>query len=268
MKTDSILTLEKSWASIKEDYNSVAYMYISIPVICSQSFANAEYITDELSRNLYKEDILRQTSPQQDQYLTHLLAYTPQNEKRFSGIQEIYNHVRSAGGYYGNYRGVVLIDVTEWKGHYKEKYFDIFLSYLSDQRMNSIIPFFYMNCRNTDSESLILKAALSPYFRSIQIHFDTASLCEYMISSLSRNNIALTESASRYLEDFIQISSCSPLFHGVNSIRQICKEISQQSEIELAHSVLLDAPLLKEILSTSGFSDIFTEKEERIIGFR
>ena len=94
MKTDIILTLEKSWASIKEDYSSVAYMYISVPVICSQSFANAEYITDELSRYLYKNDILRQTSPHQDQDLTHRRSYTPQNEKCVSAIQYIYYHVR------------------------------------------------------------------------------------------------------------------------------------------------------------------------------
>ena len=268
MKSNDILDLENSWKSIKAVYKSVAYMHIPIPIICSMSFANAEYVTAELCCFLYDKDILRQINSHQSKYLSHLFIFTPQNEKHFSGIQDIYNHVRSAGSYYGNYRGVILIDVTEWIGHFKEKYFDIFLSYLSDLRMNSLIPFIYMNCRNADAEALILKAALSPYFRSVYIHFGLSDLWDYMICGLSKRNIALTENASRYLEDFIQSSFGSPLFHGVDSVRQICEEIVIKSGNNHDHTVLLDAPLIKEVFSSSGFTDIFKKEEERVIGFR
>lgn len=268
MKVKDILSLERSWTTMKDVYKSAAYMHIPIPIICSRSFANAEYITDELSRFLYNNGILRQINTHQNKYLSHLFVFIPQSEKRFSGVQDIYNHLRKAGGYYGNYRGVILIDVTEWIGHFKEKYFDILLSYLSDLRMNSLIPFFYMGCRNADIEAPVLEAAISPYFRSFRIFFGPSDLYDYMISRLHKSNIDLTENASHYLNDYIQSSSKSTLFHGVDSIRQICDEIAIRSANHHDRPILLDAPLLKEIFSSTGFSDVFTKEEERVIGFR
>ena len=49
------------------------------------------------------------------------------NKESYRVIQELYDRVRNAGSYYGSYRGILLADVSEWRGHFREKYFDIFL---------------------------------------------------------------------------------------------------------------------------------------------
>ena len=268
MMKDDILNLKKRWVSIKKAYGKDAYLEIAVPVIYGQAIEDAEHITDELSSFLYDKKILQQINPRHEKYLIHHIPYTPQNETPFLGVQDFYNHVRKAGGYYGSFKGIVLINVTGWQAHIKEKYFDIFLSYLSDQRKDGLIPFFYMSIKGNNSETRILDAALSSYFRSARIVLETADLYDCMASELTKNGITIERSTSCFLESFIHKASTSAFFHGTDTIRQICKEVIFIYNTSQDSATVLDGPLLKKMLTDSGYMDLFTDKEERVMGFR
>ena len=268
MKKDDILNLEKRWMYFKDKYAADAFQQISVPVIYAPAIEDAEHITTELSDFIFEKNILQQVTPRHPKFLLHSIAYTPQNEKSFLGIQTLYNRIRKAGGYYGSYRGVILTDVTEWQGHFNEKFFDIILSYLSDRRMEGLIPFFFMKFRDYSAETRILDAAITSFFRSDRIVLETADLHDCMLSNLTQAGISVDRSTSCYIEGFIHKASGSEMFHGTDSIHQICEEIIQRYNASHDKAEVLDGPLLKEMLSSTGYLGLFKDKEKRSIGFR
>ena len=269
MKKDDIFNLEKRWVYYKNKYATDAFLQIPVPVIYAPSMEDAEHITAELSDFIFEKKILRQVTPRHQKFLFHSIAYTPQNEKSFRGIQTLCNRIRKASGYYGSYRGIILADVTEWKEHFNEKYFDIILSYLSDRRMDGIIPFFFMKFQGYSVETRILDAAVCSYFKSARIVLEAADLHNCMLSELTQAGISVDRSTSCYIEGFIRKASNSEMFHGTDSIHQICEEIIQRYKTdEEDKAEVLDGPSLKELLAVSGYLDLFKDKEKKVMGFR
>lgn len=268
MKKDDILNLEKRWLYFKDKYAADAFQQISVPVIYAPAMEDAEHITAELSNFIFDKNILQQVTPRHPKFLLHSIAYTPQNEKSFLGVQTLYNRIRKAGGYYGSYRGVILTDVTEWQGHFDEKYFDIILSYLSDRRMEGLIPFFFMKFQGYSAETRILDAAVSSYFRGARIVLETPDLHDCMLSELTKAGISVDRSTSCYIEGFIHKASGSEMFHGTDSIHKICEDIIQRYNTSQDKAEVLDGPLLKEMLASTGYLGLFKDKEKKVMGFR
>ena len=260
-------SISKEWMIVKKRYGKDAYKHIPVPVIYSQSSADAEYITDELSSFAYSERILEKTNPRQDDYLFFLAPHRQQNEHDFSVVQELYNYIMSAGGYYGPYRGILLVDVSEWIVHSRNKYFDIFLSYLADQRMEGLIPFFCANCSDPISDMQAFEAVISSYFSSFRIYYGVEELYGYAYAMLTGEGILLSEGANHYLESFIRESMCSPLFHGTESIRHICESITHRCRSG-QDNISLDESFLKEIITNLGCLDIYKDNSKKVIGFR
>ena len=253
MKNQSMTALKHRWASIKEKHDTDTFKHIPVPVIYTQSIENAECVADELSDFLYERGILRKASGHQDSYLPHTVPYTPLADSVFTGILDLKDHIREAGRCNGAYRGIILIDVTEWMGHCGEKYFDMLLSYLSNQHTKGILPFFYVKHREFNPENKILEAVVSLYFKSARIVFDESDLSSLMMDLLEKKGIKLEENAVCCLEQFLRIISGSDLFHGVDSIRQICEDIAWQYQTE-KQTATVAVRLLNNLFAESGYN--------------
>ncbi len=267
MTNDHILNIKKMWKTVKKKYGTDASMFISLPMIYSNSSTDAESVAKELSRFLYTEKIMEKTNPGHEDFLCFSAAFTAHNNKNFPAVQDLYYHVKNAGSYYGSYRGIILINVSEWDGHYRDKYFDIFLSYLADQRENGLIPFFYADCGSSKSDILALEAVISSYFIIVRINIGVPELYQYAVSVLTAQDIMLEESACLYLKEFIRTSSRSVLFHGTEAVRHICEGVACQSRPERSQ-VSLDGTRLNKIITDLGYGTIYQEKSEKTIGFR
>lgn len=250
MKKDDILSLEKRWASLKKRYGPDAYKQIPVPVIYAQALEDAEHITYELSRFIYDEEILPQREPLHEQYLVHSISYPSQNESFFKEIHRLSDFIKGTGDHY---TGVLLIDVSEWQGHYQGRRFNRILSYLSNLRLNGLVLFFYMNLKNYNPETRMLDAVISSYFRSARVVFEISDLQDFMISELANKGIVVDKRTSFYLERFITKASGSPLFHGTDSIRNICEEIIQRYKSTQGRSGDLDESLLKGLFTASEY---------------
>ncbi len=267
MTQDSILNIENTWKKIKKKHGRDAAMLMPIPVIYSASATDAERITKELAGFIYTAKIAEKTNSGHEDYLFFAAAYSAPHNKNFPAIQELYYHVRDAGGYYGSYRGIILVDVSEWRGHFKDKYFDVFLAYLADCRLNGLIPFFYADCCNSDAEMRTLDAVITSYFSIVRVNVSAADLCKYAVSILENQDIRIDESARAYLEGFFQEASKSALFHGTESVMHICEEVLCKCSPDRNKQYLNEAHL-RAIINDLGFWDTYHQKPVKIIGFR
>lgn len=270
MKIDRIITMnkiKKKWRQTRDQYGADCVTHMPVPVISEGSLADAEKMAGELASYLYKEKIMGKTNAGHVDYLFCPAPYTPRNDRNFYLIQDLYDLIRSAGGYYGPYRGVLLVDVTEWTGHFREKYFDIFLSYLADLRMDGNVPFFYVDSRKTETDMTMLNTVISSYFLSIPIIFNTEELREYAVSMLADKGVLMDDSAVEYLGAFLREASRSPLFHGTESVGRICESILLKRG-KKAGSRPMNGQNLKNVIATSGYEEIYKEKAAKTIGFR
>ena len=227
MTNDCIVSIETEWKAAHSQFGAEACRYIPVPVICQGSFADAENIANELSRFIYSEKLLEKISPVHEDILLFYAGYTVCADRSFPAVQELYELLLKAGGYYGSYRGVLLIDVSEWVGHFRDRYFDVFLAYLADLRMDGMIPFFYVDCEGREDELRSLEAVIFSYFRSMRVGFGAEELCEYGVSVLEEHGIVPGEKAREYLEGFVREAQRSHLFHGTESVRRICEEVAR-----------------------------------------
>lgn len=267
MKKEQLRDIEKKWLETREQYGADCIRHFPLPVICAGSLADAEYITDELVHFIYKKKLLEKTYSGHADYLICPAPYTGQSSRSFPLIQEIYRLIRNAGGCYGAYRGVILMDVSEWSGHFRENYFDILLSYLADLSVSGIVPFFYADSRKAGEEMPLLCALVSSYFRSVQISLGPEDLYEHAVSLLQEKGVRMDESASEYLEGFIREAARSPLFHGAESVGHICDSILSGSMSGRKRGLLKEKSL-KDVIQASGCMEIYRERSVQTIGFR
>ena len=238
MMNDCIVSIETEWRTAHSQYGAEACRYIPVPVICQGSFADAENIANELSRFIYSEKLLEKISPVHEDILLFSAAYTVSADKSFPAVQELYELLLKSGGYYGSYRGILLIDVSEWVGHFRDRYFDVFLAYLADLRMDGVIPFFYVDCGGREDELHSLETVIFSYFRSVRVGFGAEELCEYGVSVLEEHGIVPGEKARDYLEGFVREALRSHLFHGTESVRRICEDVALRCEVESGNEVM------------------------------
>ena len=267
MTKDRILEIENQWKHERKKHGKDASASFSIPVIFSASSTDAEKITKKLARFVYSAKILKKTNPGHEDYLLFSAGYTAHHTRNFPAIQELYNLVRSAGGYYGSYRGIVLVDVSEWRGKKKKKFFDVYLAYLADQYMNGLMPFIYADFCEPESEMQTLEAVVSSYFSGKRILVGAEDLCTYAVSLLEDREIRIDESARLYLEVFLRESTKSVLFHGMETVRNICEGVACKCDPGRT-SPSLDEARLKAIITDLGYYDIYHERTNKIMGFR
>ena len=98
----------------------------------------------ELSEIIYKNQVL--DSMEERRILYYRIGYCSASDSRFTDFRNLVYRLKTACGYHGKFRGVLVLDITEWEKHSKENYFDVLLCYLADIREDVYTVF----CMNTD----------------------------------------------------------------------------------------------------------------------
>lgn len=166
------------------------------------------------------------------QFFEFALNYCAPNEY-FSEIQRLMNEVSNAAGFRSEYRGIVYIDVDEWRGHYEEKHFLSFMEYLSD---NSDAWLVVLSVSDNDPEQIKqMEALISAYVRIEKVTIEAPTVkefSEYAESLLSAYGIVLMREAEQLLSESIAVLCDNKYFDGYKTVKMLCEDIAYEMYIK------------------------------------
>ncbi len=198
------------------------------------------------------------------------LSYaSPDHE--FKELQRLTDAIVNAAGFRSQYKGIVHIDIDDWRGHFSEKHFINFLDYLSN---NSDKLLLMLSVSSMDKQKLgELEAILTTYLRIEKVTLPlpkTEDLFEYIENFLARYDLKLDESGKELLFESIEVLRKNRYFDGFKSIKMLCQDIvySFFANPEIRNRVL-DRQLLADFSADSNYIKRAVLKIEKInkIGF-
>lgn len=204
-------------------------------------------------------------------YFEFLMEYCAPSE-RFEGLNRLIDAVNNAAGFRNEFRGVIHIDITEWKKHYEENYFITLMEYLADNSdkwliVLSVIP-------SDDEDFHNLEAFLSMFLRIERIALTlpkTGDLFDSIEKHLDAYGLSLEDDAKQLLTDSIEELRQSRYFDGFKTIKLLCQDIVysvfSKQPIESYH---LTKDMLQDFAADSDYVKRTVTKFEKVhlIGFR
>lgn len=234
----------------------------------SDSGNNINKILYHVSEFLYDRDNLMEFYGDV-KYFQYCLKYCPP-QRQFVETHDFMEHLENAAGFRSAYKGIVFIDISKWKGHFKETYFIDFLKYLSE---NSDPWLIILNVCDIKGEARKeLESILTMFLRMEIVTLDAPSssaLFEYACDYLGDYGITLGDTAAALVQKTIAKLSESQYFEGYKSVTRLCQDIvydlcSKEADL----SVEIGADLLKEFDEDSKYiaARIVNYKQKRKIG--
>ena len=182
-------------------------------------------------------------------------------------IDEV-NHV--AAGFRNEYKGVLVIDITKWKEHFKEEHFLQLLDYLVS--IDQKICLIFIAEEFEEEEMKELEKVLFSYMRieKIEITIPTEkSLMIYMKRKLEEYGFELDIKAQEMMENLMSELLTLKNFDGYKTVKRLCQDIA----FELcSQSIEVDAVITVEKLNKYTTSGVYISKmrdsvKKRPIGF-
>lgn len=197
------------------------------------------------------------------------LEYCPPHE-RPTELTRLIEDMKGAAGFRSRYRGVLAIDISAWKGCFKEPNFVRVMEYLSSVDDAVCIVFIVENFRREDSARA--EQILNTFFRLRCVEFPyppPIRFAAYMAERLRAYRIGLGEDAIELLAESIEELMKSDYFDGYKTVNRLYQDIA----FELcALPRLPESPVGAEYLTAyrkdSSFVKTLSELAEmRSIGF-
>lgn len=122
-------------------------------------------------------------------FFKYILSYCqPYEYEKFQGLRRLQEVARSNTRFKDEYRGYILIDISEWKGHLTEELFaDVTMPFLSDMSMFWKYLFVSPGYERSESELNVLKR----FFRVKQLDaasFPKPDLYKTFFDSMNKNH--------------------------------------------------------------------------------
>ena len=131
------------------------------------------------------------------------LRYTPPYDN-FHEIRSLILRTRMAAGLCSSYRGIVAIDVSEYRGHEEDEYFTIFLKYLYD--CSDFQNLIFVCCQYSERDMQRLRSACMKYFPVRQERFrffEKPTLKRIIGNTFREAEIKAGDDASELLADIL-----------------------------------------------------------------
>ena len=158
-------------------------------------------------------------------YFEFMLGYcAPENH--FSEIQRLMDEITNAAGFRNEFRGIVYIDINEWRGHTGEKNFLDFMEYLSDNSDEWLVV---LSLSDDDPEQIKEIESLVSFFLRIEklvIENPTlAELVSHAKTRLAAYGFTLDDSAASLLSDSLKLLRKNKYFDGYKTVNLMCLDI-------------------------------------------
>lgn len=186
-------------------------------------------------------------------YFEFMLNYCRPDEY-FSEIQRFMTEIDNAAGFRSEYRGIVYVDVDEWREHFEEKHFVSFMEYLSDNSDDWLVVLSVSD----DKQDLIqqMEAFVSAYIRIERITIEPPTvqeLTEYAKKLLEGYGITLISQTEKVLSDSIGELCNNKYFDGYKTVKMLCEDI--------AYSLYIDGFRKNKGLTPSDLSKFAKDSE-------
>ena len=180
-------------------------------------------------------------------YFCYRLSYV-QAEKYFSELSRLHNVISKIAGHNRSFKGVALIDITEWSKFFDQRHFTEFLQYISS-RNDEILTILYLD---TDNEMVVenIQASLAVYMRIETIKFRMPSVDKLHVfvvdKYLKQNGFHLSKDAKALVKTSIQEIVDSNNSRGITTIKHFAESIifnvlaSNTSSHEISANMISD----------------------------
>ena len=180
------------------------------------------------------------------------LPYVPPYED-FRELRRLILSVRSAAGLRDRFRGIVALDVTEWKGCYEQPYFTVTLKYLSDH------PNWYacLVLRGEEPEPLsrICARYMTPRIVTELCFGDGEQLARQMDALLELRGRKLIPTAGKLLAQRLQSQGLAH-YRSLGLLERVADELARESVITVSRRQV------REYLSRSFLNLLDGERKE------
>lgn len=191
-------------------------------------------------------------------YIYYCLKYE-KPDSSFTGLKRLILEIRRGTGMRSGYTGIVGIDVSSWRSHESEEYFQIFLKYLYDNSTDWKL--YFICCNYTEKEFLTLQLSCLNYFilkhQKVFI-YTTDSLNECITHCFSSLNLSAGKEAVDLLADALQAKVGSSS-RSLQIIRRIVYEVSRLlADTGTADPHITPEVIKKNLSDSSGFLNILS----------
>lgn len=176
-----------------------------------------------ISEYLYEEKIMEFYGDVK--YFEFSLAYCAP-EQPFRSFEQFQDALLNAAGFRSEFRGVICVEIDEWMGHLRDKYFVDFLEYMSERSEKWHI-IFVTECREQERLGK-LEAMLDMYFRIDKVVFvlpETPVLCQHMEKYVNKYGFYFSEKAREILAETIDTLRNAEYFDGYKTLNMICTDL-------------------------------------------
>ena len=159
-------------------------------------------------------------------YFEFMLNYCEPNEY-FSEIQRFMTEIHNAAGFRSEYRGIVYVDIDEWREHFEEKHFVSFMEYLSDNSDDWLVV---LSVSDENPQQIKkMEAFVSAYIRIERLSIEAPTvqeLMQYAKKLLDAYGITLTSKTEKVIFDSIDVLCGNKYFDGYKSVKMLCEDIA------------------------------------------
>lgn len=203
-------------------------------------------------------------------YFEFLLGYCPPSQG-FSELPRLMEEVSRAAGFRGEYRGIIFIDIDEWRDHFEEKYFEIFLEYVADNSDEWLVVFSLTPRRGYDAHNI--EALISSYLRIERVEIEPPTpeeLLEYAGELLDGYGLRLTPRARAVIGASIETLSRNRYYDGYKTVKILCRDLAYNTYVDgYRHAGLLSEEAVAKFAKDSEYISSLLVKIEKTnkIGF-
>jgi len=148
-------------------------------------------------------------------------------KSQFESMYRFADYVEAAAGFRNIYKGLVRVNLDEWVGHHKEKYFLEFLQYLQYNTPHWLIVLTLSDTREND-KTKEMESVISMYLRletiTLQMPGDE-ELVAYAQEQLAQYGLTLDADAGALLRDSVAVLKKNRYFYGLHTVRDLCSDI-------------------------------------------
>ena len=265
-------SLIRKWEALSEN---MAAKPSGLPIILPDLFLIAHSGTGRTHCVKLLADYLSENGTLMDfygdvKYFEFMLNYCHPAE-HFSELPRLMTEIDNAAGFRNEYRGIIFIDIDEWRGHTEEKHFVSFLEYLSDNSDGWLVVL-SVSDRNTEQVEQ-MEAVLSAFLRIERVVIEKPlpqELTDYAAHMLLQYGISLKKDAEALLLQAIEVLCKNKYFDGYKTIRMLCQDIAYAAYIAGKQKERrLDAEDLSQFAAGSEYINRMIVKIEKTarIGF-
>lgn len=181
------------------------------------------------------------------------LRYTPPYEN-FHEIRHLILRIRKAAGLCSSYRGIVAIDISEYRNHEEDEYFTVLLKYLYDcSDFQSLI---FVCCQYSEKDMQRLRSACMKYFtvRQESLRFFEKEPLQRIIGNAFREaGIKAGDDASELLADVLCREEFVP-WRSLQLLERLPREIAAERKQNQKRKQTLQAAEIRSFLQNPDSS--------------